>query len=79
MTVQLQTINFKCNFIKEIHLILLHIHWNLFLGCNWREIIVGFDNDLVSQKPQDMIYANDDAVWQCIYVAQMGKVLTNGS
>ena len=41
------------------------------LGCNWW-VIIGLDNGLAPNGQQAIIYANDDPVQWCIYVAVRG-------
>ena len=39
------------------------------IGCDWWEVIIGLDDDLVPNRPQVIIYTNDEAMQRRIYAA----------
>ena len=45
------------------------LHWNMFLGSNCQKYSIGFDNGLVPNRQQAIIWSNEDLISWCIYVS----------
>ena len=46
--------------------------WNMFLGCNWWEVIICIDNGYVLNRQQAIIQASNDQYLWCLYATLAG-------